>query len=218
MALFSPAATIAGNEGSSAPELAHPLVGVEHDLALRSSHHAPLEDPLVDLVGEARGLGDVPELLVVLVPAKALDQSPRRHQLRSVGGELLQLAQAPDARVRVVVADPPMQPLGGAGEQLALGRRPLELGGHLAPGTLDVAKIGQEDAVAGAHDRQAAGAAEPGQPTKVRDRVGGRVPQAHQIADQELVELLLRHQGSQPLGTAFAAHPSASFSISSASR
>ena len=111
-----------------------------------------------------------------------------------------------------------MQPLGGAGEQLALGRRPLELGGHLALGALDVAKVGQEDAIAGAHDGQAAGAAEPGQPAKVRDRVGSRVPQAHQVAHQELVEPLLRHQGSESLGAAFAAHSSASFSISSASR
>ena len=41
-------------------KLAHPLVGVEHDLALRSSHHAPLEEPLVHLVGEAGGLGNRP--------------------------------------------------------------------------------------------------------------------------------------------------------------
>ena len=113
-------------------ELAHPLMGVEHDLALRPPHHAPLEDPLVDLVGEPGGLGDRPQLAGVLAAAKALDQAPGRHQLHALGDELLELAQALDAGLGVVVADPAAQPLRGGGEQLALGRRPLELRRHLA--------------------------------------------------------------------------------------
>ena len=145
-------------------ELPHPLMGVEHDLALRPPHHAPVEDQPVDLVGEPGGLGDRLQLAGVLAAAKALHQAPGRHQLHALGYELLELAEALDAGLGVVVADPPAQPLRGGVEQLALGRRALELRRHLALGALQVAKVGQNSAILGAHDRQAAGAAEPGQP------------------------------------------------------
>ena len=134
--------------------------------------------------------------------AEALDEAPCRHQLDSLGDQVLELSQVLDAGIGVVVADPAAQPPRGAGEQLALDRRPLELGGHLALGALSVAKVGQKEAIVGAHDRQSAGPAEPGQPAEARDRVGSGISQAHQIADQELIEPLLRNQGRESLGAA----------------
>ena len=199
-------------------ELAHPLMGVEHDLAFRPAHHAPVEDPSVDLIGQPGGLADRAKLAGVLAATKALDQAPGRHQLHSFGNELLELAQVLDTGLGVVVADSAVQPLDGAGEQLALRRRLLELRRHLALGALNVTKVGQEDAVLRAHDRQAAGAAEPGQPAQVRDRVGGGVSGANKVTDQQLVDSPLPKEGCESLGAARGAHPSACLSISSASR
>ena len=59
-----------------------------------------------------------------------------------------------------------------------------------------------QEAIVGAHDRQSAGPAEPGQPAEARDRVGSGISQAHQIADQELIEPLLPNQGRESLGAA----------------
>src|SRR5206468_10257680 len=131
---------------------------------------------------------------------------------------LLELAQAPDAGVGVVVADPAAQPLGDIGEQLAPGRGRLELRVHLASGPLGVAKVGQEEAILAADDRQPAGAAEPREPANARDRIRTGVAKPDQVADQELIELLVRDERGESLGAALGAHRIALFSISSPSR
>jgi len=211
-----------GNDGRKrrvvGAQLAHPLMGVQHDLPLRPSHHPPVEDPAIDLVRKPGGLGDGPQLVSVLAAAKALDQAAGRHQFHLLGDALLELAQALDAGLGFVVADPPPQPRQRRVEQLAFGRRTLELRIHLALRSLDVAKVGEEDAILGAHDRQAAGPAEPCQPAQVRDRVGSGVPRADQIAHQELVDPVLRQEARQALGPGHGVHSSARFRIPSASR
>ena len=177
-------------------ELAHPLMGVEHDLALGPPHHAPIEDPPVDLVGEPGGLGDRPQLAGVLVAAKALHQAPGRHQLHALGDELLELAQALDAGLGVVVADPPAQPLRRGVEQLALGRRPLELRRHLAlrraPRSESRSRTARSSAPTIARPLVPLN---PVSQRRFEIESGVGVSRAHEIAHQELVEPPLRAAG-----------------------
>jgi hypothetical protein len=101
-----------------------------------------------------------------------------------------------------------VQPLGGAGKQLALGRRSLEFRRHLALGALDISKVGQEDA------SSAPTIARPvrnGQPTGFELRRESSPRGADRPPSWSAP---LRHQRGESVGPAFAAHLSASFSIS----
>ena len=74
------------------PHLPHALVRREHDVALGPPHQVLAEHPLIDLVGDARGLGDRGQLGLVLVTAKALHKAARGHQLDALRRELGELA------------------------------------------------------------------------------------------------------------------------------
>ena len=207
-----------GEGGVLGAQLSHPLLGREHDLALGPPHHRALEHPLVGLVGEPRGLGDRRLLALVLAAAQPLHQPSRGDQLDALGGRPLELPQAPDARVGVVVPDPAVKTVRRADDQLAVRGRPFEVTRHLAAGALHVAEVGDEAALALADQGQPAGAAEPREPAQVGDRVAARVARSHEVTDQQQVELPLGHQRGEPVGASRAHLASSAFSISSASR
>ena len=189
-------------------QLAHPLLCRERDIALFAPHEPLPGHPLVHLVGEPLRLGDRGELVELLRAAQLLDESRGRNELDALRGDLLELAQVAHAGVRVVVPHPPREALGERGQELTLRGGALELGADLTVRALRVAEVREEDSglVAASHplphQAQPAGPGEPGQISQVGHSSAIGVARAHQVADEELVELALAGQSREAPGAA----------------
>src|SRR5262249_39986730 len=140
---------------------------------------------------------------------KLFDEAAGAFQSNALGQLLLQPAHRPHRHLVVLVAGAPAEPLSDSSKPVVLDGDDLPAL-DLGLGPLGVAEVGEEDAGALAADAGAVGAAEAGQVADV-DAVG----------DEQAVELLLGHEGRQPV--AASAHgeglaPSSSARRSSASR
>ena len=93
-----------------------------------------------------------------------------------------------DRHVGVVETRPPAQPVGEIDEHVLPGPDRL-VALHLRSRLLDVAEVGQEDALVTRHHAGAVRACEAGQ-----------VADVHEIRDEQAVELALVEQSDQPVG------------------
>ncbi len=189
------------------PALAHLALHVERHLALGAPHEAAGLDVLVHVVGEVGGLPDRLQLARLLHRAQVLHQAARGDQLDLVAHQLLQALVLADGEVLVLEADAArLDPLDDVAEQVLLAAQPLEVR-HLDLRALDVAEVGQEEALVRADEAEPVGAGEAAQ-----------VADVHEVRDEQQVELALGEPLHQPIGAGGAQLSKAPFSISRASR
>ena len=208
---FSPAATIAGNDGSAA-ELADPRRGGAGDLALACARSGPRRARLVGLVGEPRRLGD--RRLLRRRPCGGAAARPGRRRrparptTRPPRAPASSLPQVGDAGRGVVEADPAAEPRGELGQQPRGGGHPLEAVADLALGSLGVAEVGDEDRVS--RRRRSARPLVPVKPVSQRTLAIASAPGvagADEVADDQLVEVALGDQLGEPRGALARSRP-----------
>ena len=172
----APAATIGGNDGPSAPRSSMKRDDRARHLALGAAREAALAQRLVGVVGDLGGRRIAAQLALVLDRAQPLDEArrraparPRRPPSRSASrwARTLMCASSKPARPRSRCARSPSR------------SRPPPAARSPAPaaGLLDVAEVGQEQALVARDHAGAVGAREAGQVAhvhEVRSRAGSR--------------------------------------------
>ena len=192
-----PPATIGGNDGPSAPSSRIRTSAASATSASVRPGEAALAEPLVDLVGDPRRLGH--RLDLARRPWRGAGSRPARRPATSStpsGASSARLLQGLTLVLRVVEADPPVQPLARPPAERLVADRPFER--RSRPRARPARRSGSRSGRARSSAPTSARPLVPVNPVSQRtfgDRVGPGVAGPHEVADDQQVELAL---GDQP--------------------